>query len=101
VRHAVNVAAIDPKTLDSLRGFLDVSYRLGRFLAQWSDGQIAACRLSYRGDVADKDTNLLNSAFCVGLVEDAMQEAVNLVNARVLLQERGIDVIAESRSERG
>jgi D-3-phosphoglycerate dehydrogenase len=100
VRHAVNVAAIDPKTLESLRGFLDVSYRLGRFLAQWSDGQIAACRLSYRGDVADKDTNLLNSAFCVGLVEDAMQEAVNIVNARVLLQERGIDVIAESRSER-
>ena len=28
IRHAVNMAAIDPKTLESLRGFLDVSYRL-------------------------------------------------------------------------
>jgi D-3-phosphoglycerate dehydrogenase len=101
VRHAVNMAAIDPKALEALHGFLDVSYRLGRFLAQWSDGQITACRVSYRGDVADKDTHLLNSAFCVGLVEDAMGEAVNIVNAKLLLQERGIEVVAESRSERG
>ena len=33
IRHAVNMAAVDPKTLNALRGFLDVSYRLGRFLA--------------------------------------------------------------------
>ena len=101
IRHAVNMAAVDPKTLEALRGYLDVSYRLGRFLAQWSDGQITACRLSYRGEVAAKDTNLLNSAFCAGLVEDAMDEAVNIVNARVLLQDRGIEVVSESRSERG
>ncbi len=101
IRHAVNMAAVDPKTLEALRGFLDVSYRLGRFLAQWSDGQITECRLSYRGEVVGKDTNLLNSAFCAGLVEDAMDEAVNIVNAKILLQERGIDVVSESRGERG
>jgi D-3-phosphoglycerate dehydrogenase len=101
IRHAVNMATIDPKTLESLRGYLDVCYRLGRFLAQWSDGQITGCRLSFRGEVASKDTNLLNSAFCAGLVETAMGEAVNIVNARVLLQDRGIEVVTESRTERG
>jgi D-3-phosphoglycerate dehydrogenase len=101
IRHAVNMAAIDRKTMEAHRGFLDVSYRLGRFLAQWSDGQMTACRLSFRGEVADKDTNLLNSAFCAGLVETAMDEAVNIVNAKVLLQDRGIDIVAESRTERG
>ena len=101
VRHAVNMAAIDPKTLASLRGFLDVSHRLGRFLAQVCDGQLTACRLSYRGGVATKNTNLLSSAFCAGLVESAMDEEVNIVNAKVLLQERGIQVTAESRPERG
>jgi D-3-phosphoglycerate dehydrogenase len=84
-----------------MRGFLDVSHRLGLFLAQWSDGPITACRLSYRGEVATKDSNLLTSAFCAGLVESAMDEAVNIVNAKVLLQERGIDVVAESRPDRG
>ena len=29
VRHAVNMAAIDPKTLEAIRGYLDLAYRLG------------------------------------------------------------------------
>ena len=101
IRHAVNMAAVDPKTLKSLRGFLDVSYRLGRFLAHWHQGQITACHLKYRGEVAEKDTNLITSSFCAGLMESAMHESVNIVNARVLLQDRGIDVVAESRPDRG
>ena len=101
IRHAVNMAAIDPKTLESLRGFLDVSYRLGRFVAQAHEGKIQSCKLTFRGEVATKDTNLLTSAYCAGLVEAAMDEPVNIVNAKVLLQERGIDVIAESRPDRG
>ena len=63
IRHAVNMAAVDPKTLASLRGFLDVSYRLGRFLSQAHEGNIQACRLNFRGEVATKDINLLTSAF--------------------------------------
>lgn len=101
IRHAVNMASVDPKTLDALRGFLDVSYRLGRFLAQWHQGQITACHLKYRGEVAGKDTNLLTSSFCAGLMESAMEEIINIVNAQVLLQERGIEVVAESRPDRG
>ena len=101
IRHAVNMAAVDPKTLATLRGFIDVSHRLGRFLAQLCETQITSCRLRFRGDVATKDTNLLSSAFCAGLVESAMNEAVNIVNAKVLLQERGIDVSVESLPERG
>ena len=34
IRHAVNMRPIDPQTLDSLRGYLDVAYRLGLLLAQ-------------------------------------------------------------------
>ncbi len=101
IRHAVNMAAVDPKTLASLRGFLDVSYRLGRFLSQSHNGKIQACRLTLRGEVATKDINLLTAAFCAGLVETAMDEPVNIVNAKVLLQDRGIDVVAESRPDRG
>ena len=56
IRHSVNVAAVDPKTLDSIRGYLNVAYRLGVLLSQWSDGTINACKITFRGDIADKDT---------------------------------------------
>ncbi len=101
VRHAVNAASIDPKTLQSMRGYLDVAYRLGVLLAQWNSGGASVCRLNYRGEVTKKDTRLLTAAFCAGLLENALAEDVNIVNAEVLLRERGIELVAESRSDMG
>jgi len=101
VRHAVNMAAIDPKTLESLRGFLNVAYRLGRFMAQWHDGGAESCHLQYRGEVARRDTKLLTSAFCAGLLEGILDDEVNIVNGEVLFRERGIALSEESRSDPG
>ena len=101
IRHAVNTAALDPKTIESLRGFLDVAYRLGRVAAQLHRGSIKSCRLTYRGEVVDKNTKLLSAAFCAGLLEKAMDTEVNIVNAEVLLRERGVEIVEESHSERG
>ncbi|MCA9199018.1 MAG: phosphoglycerate dehydrogenase [Planctomycetales bacterium] len=101
IRHAVNMAALDPKTLESLKGYLDIAYRLGRLLAQLNPEKAVSCKLIYRGEVADQNTKLLTSSFCAGLIEDAMQEEANIVNAQVILQDRGIQVSSESSSDRG
>ncbi|MCL4207815.1 MAG: phosphoglycerate dehydrogenase [Pirellulaceae bacterium] len=101
IRHAVNAASVDPKTLAALRGYIDLAYRLGRFLAQWQTGAIESCSLNYRGEVADKDTRLLTSAFCAGLLEGAMEEEVNIINADVLLREIGIELSEEKQIKAG
>ena len=43
-----------------------------------------ACRLLYRGDVAGKETKLLTATFAAGLLQQAMESEVNMVNAEVL-----------------
>lgn len=101
IRHAVNMASVDPKTLAAIRGYLDVAYRLGLLLASWQDGSVSGCTLNYRGEVANKDTKLLTAAFCAGLLERALDEDVNIVNAEVLLRERGIQLSVQSRTEPG
>jgi D-3-phosphoglycerate dehydrogenase len=101
VRHAVNTASLDPQTLATLRGYLDVARRLGLLLAQWHDGQPHKCTLTYRGEVASKDTRLLTSAFCAGLLEQSLDEEVNVVNAELLMKERGIEVAEQTTSEPG
>ncbi len=101
IRHAVNMASVDPKTLEAIRGYLDVAYRLGLLLASWQTGSVTACSLNYRGEVAKKDTKLLTAAFCAGLLERALEEGVNIVNAEVLLRERGIQLLEQSRTEPG
>ena len=101
IRHAVNVAALDPKTLDALRGYLDAAYRLGLLMAQWHEGSIGSCQLNYRGEVADKDTKLLTAAFCAGLLEKAMADDVNIINSEMLLRERGIELTENRNRELG
>src|SRR4051794_19426347 len=88
VRHAVNMAAIDPKTLEAIRGYLDLAYRLGLLIAQWQSAGTAACHLTYRGELTKKNTRLVTAAFCAGLLERALEEDVNIVNAELLLRER-------------
>lgn len=99
IKHAVNVAPLDPKTIESLKGYLDVAYRLGILLAGLQEGAARECRLVYRGEIANRDTKVLNAVFAAGLLKDALDEEVNLVNAELLLRERGIELSTESHSE--
>ena len=101
IRHAVNVVAIDPKALASLSSYLDVAYRLGIALAQRHRGSPTACRIDYRGEVAQKETKILSASFCAGLLEQAIDEDVNIVNSELLLRERGIELVEECSSEKG
>jgi D-3-phosphoglycerate dehydrogenase len=101
IRHAVNVAPIDPKTLASLRGYLDLAYRLGMLLAGLEPGGLRSCRLLYRGEIAGKETRVLTAVFAAGLLQGALDEEVNFVNAEMLLKERGVQLVEESRSEMG
>lgn len=95
IRHAVNVAAVDPKTLESLRGYLNVAYRLGVLLSQWNSSSVQKVKLTFRGEIANKDTKLLRTAFCAGLLENAI-ESVNIINAEVLLRDRGVELSSEA-----
>ncbi len=99
IRNAVNTAALAPETLSELRGYLNVAYRLGMLLGQWHGGAPSQCTLSYRGEVSEKDTRLLTSSFCAGLLDHMLDTPANIVNAEVLLKSRGVNIAIESRSE--
>jgi len=101
IRQSVNMAPLDPKTLEGLRGYLNLCYRLGLLLAQVDRAVPVACKLYYRGEVAKKDTRLLSAAFAAGLLEHAMESAVNIVNAEMLLRDRGIELVEERTSDIG
>lgn len=101
IRHAVNVAPLDPKTMEALRGYLDVAYRMGLFAAQIHEGNSSGIRLSYRGDVSGKNTSVLTSAFCAGFLAKAMATEPNLINAQMLLRDRGVELTTENSSDMG
>jgi D-3-phosphoglycerate dehydrogenase / 2-oxoglutarate reductase len=101
IRQSVNIPPLDAATLEGLRGYLDLAYRLGLLLAQVNHGVPVACRLRYQGEVTKKDCRLVSAAFSAGLLEQALDMDVNLVNAEVLLKDRGIELVDERLTEIG
>lgn len=100
IKSAVNTIAIDPQTMKEIRGALDVAYRLGILLAGWHGGAIEKVVLDYNGEIAGCDHRMLTSAFFSGLLKDISQD-VNIVNAKTLAEDRGIEVtVRSSPSER-
>ncbi|MDR3233297.1 MAG: phosphoglycerate dehydrogenase [Planctomycetaceae bacterium] len=101
IRQAVNFGTLDAKTLESHRGALNVSHRLGILSAQLGLGIITLCKLKFKGEVSQKDTPLLSNAFAAGLAAASMKEDISIVSAAPLLKERGIELIQEKTSEKG
>ncbi len=101
IKHAVNMSPLDAKTLANMRGDLNLAHRLGRMLSQFDRSVPKQCVLHYRGDVAGKNTKLLTAAFAAGLLETALDQEINIVNAEVLLRDRGIELVEQRRSDIG
>jgi len=100
VRHAVNSSAIDPTALEGVRGFLDLAWRLGLLLSQLDASAPRSCSIAYRGEIAARNTRLVTAAFAAGLLEGSIED-VNIVNAEMLLRERGIELVEQSRTDPG
>lgn len=101
IKNAVNIASLDAKLLEQLRGYLDVAFRLGKLAAGLIPSGLKSCKLTYRGEIAARDTKVLTAAFSAGLLQGAMADDVNLVNASLLLEERGIKLSSEARTDMG
>jgi D-3-phosphoglycerate dehydrogenase len=101
IQFAVNMAAVDRTELDELRHYVDMARRLGLLHAQMCHGSLKRAEIKYRGEVAQRNTRLLTSAFTAGLLESRLAEGVNIVNAGLLAKERGVDVAEQVSTQKG
>jgi D-3-phosphoglycerate dehydrogenase len=89
---------LDRAELEDVRHDLNLAWRLGMLHSQMDRGPLKSAKLTYRGEVAHKNTKLITASFAAGLMASALEENVNLVNALALARERGI-VIEERSAE--
>jgi len=98
-RAAVNIPAMRPDVLAPVKPYLMLSEKLGKFASQIIDGAITEVEVSYLGDIAEHNTSPLTVSVMKGVLETALAEAVNIVNASLLAKERGIKVKETKGSE--
>jgi D-3-phosphoglycerate dehydrogenase len=99
VLNAVNMPSVDAETLRELAPYLTLAERMGSFLGQLADGRMAEARLVYAGDVVERPTEALRSAFLKGLLNVILEERVTDVNAPMVARGRGLRVSETSTPE--
>jgi D-3-phosphoglycerate dehydrogenase len=91
LRGAVNAPALGAQELHTLAPYLVLAERLGRFQAQLLDEVVREVRIEYAGELAELEAAPVTRAFLAGLLRD-MSARVNVVNAFLIAEERGIAV---------
>lgn len=90
IRYAINMAPVSGREMEELKLDLDLAYRLGLLSSQMIKGSIQSADIDFRGEAANKKTRLLTSAFAVGLLSEALDGNINIINAVALAEARGI-----------
>ena len=92
IRNAINAPSVEPEMYEKMQPYLVLAERLGSLQAQLSEGQLERITIEYWGDITNYPTSPLTSAVLKGIMEAVSDTAVNVVNAPLFAQERGVRV---------
>ena len=95
---AVNMPAMSPEQFKAVGPWLEVAERLGTFASHIADGNPRAVRMTYRGKIAEMNTQLIRNSAIAGLLSRSLPQKANIVNAMPIAAERGLTV--EERHEK-
>jgi D-3-phosphoglycerate dehydrogenase len=92
VRNAVNAPGFDEAMPELLRPYTELASRMGVILAAITPGAAKKVEVIYRGAIADMNVSPVTTYLLVGLLQPHMEVPVNVINAPVLAQQRGLEV---------
>ncbi|MGC9359104.1 MAG: phosphoglycerate dehydrogenase, partial [Anaerolineae bacterium] len=89
-RHPVNVPVLDLGEAKDLVGYLDLTTQLGRLCAQSIRDGVLGMDVTCAEEAARLPMESVTAAALAGLLAGASEIPVNMVNARLLAEERGL-----------
>src|SRR5712671_4856244 len=92
IQNAVNVPSVSAEEYAEMQPYIVLAERMGAFLAQISDGSIEEISLRYSGHIAEWKTELIRNAAIKAILNQALEEKANLVNAASIADSRGLRV---------
>ncbi len=96
IQNAVNVPSVSHDEYVQMKPYIVLAERLGSFLAQICGG-VEEISISYTGHIAEWKTDLIRNATIKGILNAAVDETANLVNATSLASARGLAVREERK----
>ena len=92
IQNAVNVPSVSAEEYAEMQPYIVLAERMGSFLAQVSEGTLEEISLRYSGHIAEWKTELIRNGAIKGILNQALEEKANLVNAAAIADQRGLRV---------
>lgn len=95
VRNALNVAPVTPEMHTQLSPWIDLAGKLGSLLGQLltrGGHEIASLEVEMIGEAAAQGVRACTDQALVGVLESLTETSVNSVNARLVAEERGLEI---------
>ncbi len=99
IQNAVNVPSVSHDEYLALQPYILLAERLGSFLAQISEGALEEISLRYSGPITAWKTELIRNAAIKGILNQALEEKANLVNASAIASARGLRIQEASQEK--
>ena len=93
VETALNVTLIPNDVMEALEPYIAASQMAGNVIAQLAHDDLAALTVNIRGPLSNMDAHMLGTAALNAILSANTDETVNLVNADLIAEQRGIKVI--------
>ncbi len=93
--HPVNAPLIPPETQAQLLPFCELARKLGRIAIQLVDTRLSRVRITYAGQLAAMNTDSLRALLIQGLLQDASDRRITLVNASLVARSHGLQLVEE------
>lgn len=98
VPNAVNLPTLHATELNGIKAYLRLGETLGQLYHQLEKDPVEKIEISYSGEIAEKETTTVTLSVLKGLFETILKERVNYVNASLIAQNRGVDVVESKES---
>jgi len=92
VRNAVNAPGFDKALPETVRPYTELASRLGTILARTTAGALTKVEVIYRGPICEANVTPVTTHLLQGLLQPHMDQPVNVINAPVLAEQRGVEV---------
>ncbi|HEY1677123.1 MAG TPA: phosphoglycerate dehydrogenase [Candidatus Sulfotelmatobacter sp.] len=99
IQNAVNVPSVSAEEYAVMQPYIVLAERMGAFLAQVSEGSLQEISLRYSGHIGEWKTDLIRNGAIKGILNQALEEKANLVNAATIAADCGLRVLESHKAK--
>ena len=92
LRNAINAPGFDEALSPLIRAYVDLAGRIGMMLSTLTPGAMKKIEIVYRGAISEMNVAPVTAGVLVGLLASHMDRCVNVINAPIIAEQRGLEV---------